>query len=445
MKEKLFFKRTETLLSLLPLFLLLCIAIFSRSESFSKNTIGDEVKFYEYAKNITNGYYAESVNPKLLEGPGYPLYLSIYAAFDAPFVLVRASNIILLILASWYLFVILQRYIKRRPALVLTYLFGLYPPMLRWANLMYAESLTLLLLLGFCYHFIIWYYKELNYKKHFLLAMFFLGYLALTKIIFAYVIIVALLGNLIFMVFKRIADAYQLKRTVLIFAGALVFFSPYVAYTYYMTGKFFYLGTHGGNILYFRSTPFDNEFGNSFSEWHVLKDIGGPEILEDVMVNMDQLRKNHGEFLASIDTLSWMEKDSIFKAVAIENMKNYPSKYLRNTMANVSRIFFHFPFSYRIQNMATLGYLIPNIFIVVLAILGIYPAFIRRKMIPRELFILLFLSLIYLGGHTLLGGRGRFLIPVVPIWLMFFSFIYFNILQIRIKNNADNHNPSVRS
>lgn len=433
MKNNISVNRLKPFFALLPILLLLSMAVFTRSDTYSDTLIADESKFYEHAENITKSYYTESENPNFKEGPGYPLYLSLSAALNLPYSVTRASHIVLLFLAYCYFYLILKRYIKRRPALILTYLFVLYPPMLRWANLMYAESLMLLLLLGFCYHFILWYHKEGKYKRHFLLSILFLGYLALTKIIFAYVIIVALLASLLFLIFPRISKKYQLKRTVLIFAGALVFFSPYVAYSYHITDKFFYLGMHGGRILYFRATPFENEFGNSFNKEKVLKKKS-PEGREGVTVNMHALQQNHGALFTSIDSLSYIETDSVLKAKAIENMKKHPGKYLKNTVANVSRIFFHFPFSYRIQNLETLGYLIPNMFIVVLALLGIYPAFIRRKTIPKELLILLFLSLIYLGGHTLLGGRGRFLIPVVPIWIMFFSFIYTRILQIRIRD-----------
>ncbi len=422
------------ILPFLPLFVFLCIAIFSRSSTYSTSFIADESKFYQHAENITRGFYAEAVNPNLMEGPGYPLYLAISAAFNFPYVWSRASNIILLFLAALYLFLILRLYIDRRPAIVLTYLFGLYPPMLRWANLMYSESLMLLLLLGFCYHFILWYRMEEKHKRHYFLAILFLGYLALTKIIFAYVLVAALIGAFVFLVLPRIAKAYRLKTTALMLVGALAVLSPYVVYTYHLTGKFFYLGMHGGNILYFRSSPYENEFGNFYSEWHIL-DKGLPAGREEIMVNMDQLRKNHGQFFASMDSLSWMEKDSVLTAKAIKNIKEHPSKYLKNTVANVSRIFFHYPFSYRIQNLDTLGYLIPNIFIVVLAVLGIYPAVIRRSLIPKELVVLLLISLIYLGGHTLLGGRGRFLIPVVPIWMLFYSFVYFRILRIGLRDS----------
>ena len=426
--------------ALLPLLILFAIAILSRSSTYSESFIADESKFYEHARNINQGYYAETVNPNLKEGPGYPLYLALSAALDVPYAWTRASNIIFLFLASLYLFLILKRYINRRSALTLTYLFAIYPPMLRWANMMYSETLMVFLLLGFCFHFVVWYRREKKHKRHFFIAMFYLGYLALTKIIFPYVIIVALIGTLVLMIFPKIERAYRLKKTTLILLGSLLVFSPYVVYSYHLTGKFFYVGMHGGEALYARSTPFDNEFGNWFNEQHVLgKQL--PTGREKVMVNSDQYRVNHSKFFKSIDTLNWIDMDSVLKSKAIENMKNHPGKYLKNTTANVSRIFFHFPFSYRIQNLDTLGYLIPNIFIVVLAILGIYPAFLRRKSIPKELILLLLLSLIYLGGHSILDGRGRYLIPVVPIWILFFSFVYFRILQIKIRESSGENSP----
>ncbi|NND15748.1 MAG: hypothetical protein HKN89_05445 [Eudoraea sp.] len=422
--------------ALLPLFILFTLAILSRASTYSESFIADEIKFYQHARNITQGYYAERVNPNLMEGPGYPLYLAISAALDVPFVWTRASNIIFLFLASLYLFLILKRYIDQKPAIILTYLFALYPPMLRWANLMYAETLMMFLLLGFCYHFIVWFRKENKYNLHFFIAVLYLGYLALTKIIFPYVIVVALIGALALMIFPKISRAFRLKKTALILVGALLVLSPYLLYSYKLTDKFFYLGMHGGEALYARSTPFDNEFGNWFNERHVLGDQL-PTGREDVMANLDQLRENHRSFFMGIDSLNYIERDSVLTSKAIENIKNHPGKYLKNTIANVSRFFFHFPFSYRMQNLDTLGYLIPNVFIVVLAILGVYPAIVRRKSIPKELIFLMLLSLIYLGGHSLLDGRGRYLLPAVPIWMIFFAFVYFRILQIRIKESAD--------
>lgn len=422
--------------SLWPLFLLLGIAILLRPSTYSTKIIADESQFYQHAKNITQGFYTDPDNPNILDGPGYPLLLSVPVALDIPFFYIRLGNIVFLSLAAIYLLLILRRYIPNRPALVLTYLFGLYPPLLRWANLMYAESLMMLLLIGFSYHFIAWYHKEGKHKRHFLIALLLLGYLALTKIIFAYVILATLALCLVALLFKKTYRAYRLKGLTFILLGAMAVFSPYVIHNYQLTGKFFYLGTHGGITLYSRATPFENEWGNWLSERYVLNsDV--PTGRGKVMANMDILKKNHEELFSSIDSLSWIEKDSILKEKAIENMKKHPMKYLKNTVANVSRIFFHFPFSYRMQNLDTLGYLIPNIFIVVLALLGLYPALIRFRSIPRELVVLMLISLVYLGGHTLLDGRGRYLIPVVPIWLCFYAFVYFRILKIKINKAED--------
>lgn len=432
--------KKSSFLAIIPLFILLCIAIISRPSTHSETVIGDESQFYKHAHNITQGYYIDSVDPNILDGPGYPIYLSLPIALDTPFVLIRASNIILLSFAAFYFLLILRRYIPKKPAIVLTYLFGLYPPLLRWTNLMYAEPLMLLLLIGFSYHLIKWYKKEGNHKIHLLLAILLLGYLALTKIIFAYVIIVFLIITLLVRVFPKASKSYNLKGLTLIMVGALAVFSPYVIHNYKLTGKFFYLGTHGGITLYSRSTPFEGEFGNWLSERYVLKgDV--PTGRDGVMANMDQLKKNHYKLFKSIDSLSWIEKDSVLAAKAVDNMKKHPSKYVKNTIANISRIFFHFPFSYRMQNLDTLGYLLPNIFIVVLALLGIYPALARFKTIPPELKILMLFSLIYLGGHILLDGRGRYLIPIVPIWILFYAFIYFRILHIKINNSEKIQSP----
>ena len=426
----------KRLLSFGPLLLLLSLALLSRSAIYSESLIGDEPKFYTHAENIIQGFYTDNENPNLMEGPGYPLYLSVSAALDLPYFWTRASHIALIFFAALYLYAILTGFLKPRAALVFTYLFALYPPLLRWAYLMYAEAFTVFLLLGFCYHFIQWFQKEGNLRKHMLLSALFLGLLSLTKLIFPYVVLTALIGIAFFYGFPVLRERFQLLRVAIVLAGALIVITPYVVYAYQVTGKFMYMGMHGGSILYYRSTPFENEFGNWFSEWHVLKNEG-PEMQKGVMVNSEKLRENHGAFISSIDTLSWMARDSVYKAKAIENMKAHPAKYAKNTAANVSRLFFHFPFSYRIQNMETLGYLIPNMFIIVLAVLGIYPAIQARRRLPGALVLLLIFSLIYLGGHSLLGGRGRFLIPVVPIWIAFFSYIYFRVLRISFRTPRD--------
>ncbi len=422
--------------ALLPIVAILGLAVFLRSSTYLNHPKADESKFYQYAINLTDGFYYDVSNPLIKEGPGYPMFLAMPVGLGIPLFAIRAFNIVFLSIACLYLFMILNRYISHKSSIVLTYLFALYPPMLRWANLMYAESFEIMLLLAFIFHFIKWYHREGNRRLHLVLAILFSGYLILTKIIFAYVFGAALIIVGVLMLIPGISREFRLSRVFIVFAGALVVLSPYVIYNYYNTGKFFYLGTHGGSILYHRATPFENEFGNHFSEEKVLAGEG-PSSRSEVNVNLTDLQKNHLELYQQLDGLTWMQKDSVLKSVAIENMKKHPVKYLKNTAANFSRLIFHFPFSYRIQNLETLGYLVPNMFIVVLCIFGLWPAIARRNLIPRELLLILFLAVVYLGGHTLLGGRGRFFIPAVPMLLIFFSFVYLNILDIKFRRPDD--------
>ncbi len=416
---------------LLPILLIYSLAIFCRSSTYEKRLIADESKFYHYAINITKGFYYQADNPLIKEGPGYPLILAATAYFEWPYYVSRSLNVLFLTIASLYLFLILSRYLDLKPAIGLTYAYTLYPPILRWANLMYAESLALLLLVGFCFHFISWFEEESRRSKHFVAASFYLGFLALVKIIFAYVIIAVLGSILLLILWPKVRSEFQLRKTILVFVGALAILTPYVIYNYYHTGKVFYLGTHGGLILYHRSSPYPNEFGNSFSEEKILRGVG-PRNRSDVNVNISTLRENHLALFQDMEGLTWMQKDSVLKAEARKNISEYPFKYFNNTVANISRILFHFPFSYRIQNLETLGYLLPNMFIIVLAVLGIYPAYRGRSRIPRALFVLILFCITYFLGHALLGGRGRFFIPCVPILIIFFSFVYFRILRIEI-------------
>ncbi len=417
---------------LAPVYLIFAIAILARSSTYQEELIADESKFYHYAENISNGFYLDAENPNIKEGPGYPLYLSIAATVDIPFYVVRTSNVLFLSIAAYYLFLSLRLFVTQKVAIIGTYLFALYPPILRWANLMYAESLALMLLLGFAYHFIRYFQAVEKGRRHGIISALFLGYLTLTKIIFAYVVLGVLLCCLMLALSKKSRKSFKIAKISTIFLYALLILSPYVLHNFWVTGKFFYLGTHGGLVLYHRSTPYDNEFGNSFSRDKIVRGQG-PRSRDGVNVNIDQLQKNHLALFQEIDSMTWIEKDSVLSEVAIRNMMAHPKKYLSNTIANVSRLLFHFPFSYRIQNLETLGYLIPNMFIVVLTLLGLYPVYMGRKLIPKELVILALVGLVYMAGHTVLGGRGRFFIPVVPILIIFFSFVYSHLLEIRIR------------
>ncbi|MEX0274755.1 MAG: hypothetical protein AB3N16_10285, partial [Flavobacteriaceae bacterium] len=145
------------------------------------------------------------------------------------------------------------------------------------------------------------------------------------------------------------------------------------------------------------------------------------------------LSANHGAIYKEFESMTHMERDSAFKAVAIENMKKYPTKYMKNTFSNVGRFLFNYPISYRYQNMNAYGYLIPNMFIVVLFLLVLFPAFLARRTIPFEIKGALVFVFIYGGGMILMGGKARYFVMMVPGIFVFLSYIFTNILALNWK------------
>src|SRR5262249_2467752 len=126
------------------------------------------------------------------------------------------------------------------------------------------------------------------------------------------------------------------------------------------------------------------------------------------------------EELAKLDPIA---RDAALQAAAIENIRSKPLKYLQNVIANVSRLWFSFPYSFTQQKVTTLFYLIPNSFLLVSLIFCIPILVIQwRKLAPETLLFSLF-AITAFGLHALLSAYARMLTPIVPIllWLVFYT------------------------
>ena len=141
----------------------------------------------------------------------------------------------------------------------------------------------------------------------------------------------------------------------------------------------------------------------------------------------------HRVFFESISNLSPVEKDDALKKRALENISQYPLKFFSNWLANIGRLFFSYPFSYTPQKLSTYFYLLPNMFIFVLLIFSIYPAILRYRFIPFELFALALFVIIAFGGTSLLSAYDRQFRPLIPIVFFWLSFIYIRVLNISIR------------
>ena len=139
----------------------------------------------------------------------------------------------------------------------------------------------------------------------------------------------------------------EFKKTTLIYFLALIWCLPHLWQTYCVGhGQIFYWGSSGGNNLYWMSTPYENEWGDWFSEAEVQV---RPELAQHRVV-FDRILKD----------LSKIEQDRELRKQAIYSITHYPAKYFANWMANIGRLLFSYPFSHTQHKLTTFFYIIPN-------------------------------------------------------------------------------------
>ncbi len=379
----------------LPLLILyLAVILVASNDMFW----GDEGGYVSLAQNFARGYYSSEGEVNLWWGPGYPIILIPFVLLQLPWMVSRLLNAFFLFFGIFYFYSALRLYIRGRYASYFSYIVGIYIPFLRYIPNLINETLVILLVCGFLYHFCKFHQNGKFLWHHLLIASFYLGYLTLTKALFGYVLLVGLLLFLVFYIWKR--KSY-LKKTVFVYCLALLFCLPYLLYTYSLTGRIFYWGSSGGMSLYWMSTPHENEYG----DWHSVEDVH----------EIPELSKNHREFFSSLADLSQIQKDDAFRNRAIYHIGRNPGKYFQNWVANLGRLLFNYPYSYTPQKLSTFFFIIPNAFVFVLSVLCIYPCFKRRKQIPYEICALMLFVLIAFFGSSLLSAYARQFYPLVPI------------------------------
>ena len=393
-------------LFLIPLALLYLatLVVFSNDQ-----IVADEGRYLEYATNLTNGFYTNPDNPSLRNGPGYPLLITPFVYFNAPHLLIKMLNPIMIILSLVLFFKTLLFYVSKKRAIFITYILGLYPVLIKWMLFMHSESLAIVLICGFMYYLTKFYHNQSTSRQTLITAGICLGLLALTKVIFGYVILALLFFCLLAFGFQR---TLKLKNNIVLLVISFAFCIPYLAYTYSVTDKVFYWGSQSGEILYWRSTPFAEEYGDWVSTDVVL------DRMNSEYFDTSSLSKNHGDFIQSLEPLSYIEKDEIFKKRAIENIKAHPFKYAQNTVSSGLRLFFNYPYSYTPQKMTSYFHILPNMFLVVFMLVAIGIAIYNKIKLPHEIVALSLFSLIFIGGLILSDGRVRHLLPIIPVLMI---------------------------
>lgn len=399
-------------LKFLPLLLVYLVLVFSKP---SYAPMSDSTRYVWFAENLARGYYSPKHDLNLWNGPGYPLILAPFAFFKAPWFGAKLLNCVFMIGAVLYFYSMLRAYVPPRMALLIAYILGLWPPALRMVPSLMTEILSIFLVCGFAFHLCRLHRGEKHWRTHLLLASIYMGYLALTRVLFGYVILTGFVVYLALYIWKRRG---VFRDYLMVYVFAMLVASPYLVYTYSSTGRIFYWSNSGGLSLYWMASPYKGDFG----DWH----------LPGTLKTNPELDKNHQEFFARIGSLSAVEQDEALKTEALQNIAASPGKFVSNWLANVGRLLFNYPYSYTPQRPSTYLYMLPGMVLSVLSILCIYPTYAARSQIPREIWALLLFGAVSFGGSSLLSAFNRFFLPILPVALLWLGFVLARLVKVKV-------------
>ncbi len=405
------------------LLLYFCIAGYLHGDAFT----GDEGRYFQFAENLLNGFYSPTPpDINLWNGPGYPIFLMPFVYFGLPLIVVTLFNAAFQYLSIAFLHLSLREYVSNRLATLIGVAWGCYYISYQELGSMLTEPFSLCLISLFVYAFVRAHSAE--GKKWRVIGGMVLGYLALTKIIFGYVILVGLVLIGVYQLIQIYLKS-KVKSPILVILGiALVVNLPYLTYTHSLTGKLLYWGNSGGMSLYWMSTPFEGEYG----DWNNATFTANCHNTR-ISCNADLLAQNHQKDMDYILSLPKNKRDDAYKDLALQNIRNHPVKYARNVLSNVSRLFFGLPITYYPQRDTTILRFPPNILLLSVMFLGLVIWLMNVRHIPIEISFLVLLTLVYLGGTSLLSAYPRMLYVVVPMILFWSGVILEKAIRISFK------------
>jgi Dolichyl-phosphate-mannose-protein mannosyltransferase len=371
---------------------------------------GDESGYLRLADNLLHGRYlvgrADQIAagfhyPNLWFGPGLPVVLAPFVALDVPLEVTRLLGPLFVFLAAFLLYRLLRLRVSSRAALAGGLALGLYVPVYTVLQHLHSETLALLLIVAMMYGTTR--YLEGGRPAHLLVAGLSLGWLALTRVAFGWVVIALLLVALVWWALQRSAAA---RRFAAVCAVALAVTVPWLAYTYSVTGKPLYWGASGGLSLYWASSPYEGELG----DWHQAREVFS-----------DQRLARHRPLFTSLIGRPLADQDEALRRAGLDNIRTHPGKYAENVAANVSRMWFGFPYSFRAEGLKALVFVLPNAFMLA-ALVGSLALLMWRRApsLPTEAIPFVAFAVAAFSLHAVLSAYPRMLFPVIPvvIWLV---------------------------
>lgn len=395
----------------------------------TSGTYGDENRYLIYARYIIDGFLPSTdlSFDHLGNGPGYPILLIPFVALHIPIIWITILNAVLLYLSVVLLFKAAIKLIAFRWALVISLFWACFINSYVYVGKILPEIFTSFLICLLIFTLVKAFDREQPKKWPIYLSGFIIGYIALTKPIFGYVLLCMLIVAVILWIFNRKIKTYRNAITILSIALATTV--PYLVHTYNLTGRIFYWSSVGGNNLYWTTDPDEYEYGSWFPD---------PGVPIDTVTKYthlpnfeEQIRIKHQQDYAEINKYKGVEQDDAFKRLAIKNIKAHPGKYVQNCISNLGRLLFNFPYSYKLQSPYTLIRLPFTGIIALLMVFCLFPTFSNWKKIDFSVRFMFLFALIYFGGSILGSAETRMFTIVVPIFLIWIAYT----LQKTIKIN----------
>lgn len=422
-----------------PFLLIYCLVIIILH---SPSLVGDESRYIYFANNLLQGFY--SPNPpdiNLWNGPGYPIFLVPFLAFKIPLIYATLANAVLYYLSVVLLFKVIEKNASFKVAFWTAFFFAVYQNAFQDMLLKCTEILTTFLITLFLFLVEKIFNGKKSNLKYIVFAGVVFGYLILTKILFAYVLVALFAICIILWGINKKSKSY-FKRAVLIMVVAFITITPYLIYTYNLTGKIFYLGNSGGMSLYWMSNPNSGEYGDWFDDYYFVKGTldENTKILKKgnfQEVYEPRLKENHQEDYRQILKYTGVQRDSVYKQLAIKNIINNHKTFIRNYLSNWGRLIFSYPFSYTLQSNKTLLRIPFSGFLFVIVLFIFIPTILNWKKLAFSLQFSLIFLFIYLGLTSILSAYTRMFTVIVPIILFWIAYILPKIITVKDSNSYD--------
>ncbi len=399
LKQKISQKYKQPLILFSPFLLLYTLIILFFKKT---NYVGDETRYLMFAHNILKGFYSPPPpDINLWNGPGYPLILSLFIKLHFSDMVIVLINGVFIYLSLVLTYKTLLYFLSGKKAFLLTGVLGIYYPLYRMLPKILTESLTWFLVSLIVFLSFKLYYENKKYILNISLLGMSIFYLMITKVIFGYVVPVLLL-LLIFWHF--IFHHNYIKRYLGALSLSLLLSVPYLYYTYTLTGKYYYWSNAGSMSLYLMSTPYENEDGRFMLPQELLQSPLHHREADSILVKMPSL-----------------QMDDALKKVALKNIKNHSTKYFKNWLSNLYRLFIAGPFLDKSKNII---YTIPNIFVLSIIIWSFFVFRKNSNKIPFSLYFLLLFFLIYLGGNSLVSATSRMFYISFPFWIVWVAAVW---------------------